>query len=65
MEVDADTGVIDIVRFVAVDDFGVVGNPMVVEGQVHGGVVQGIGQAMLEHVVHDDYGQLLSGSYMD
>jgi aerobic carbon-monoxide dehydrogenase large subunit len=65
VEVDPETGIVDIVDFVAVDDFGVVGNPMVVEGQVHGGVVQGIGQALLEHVVHDEYGQLLTGSYMD
>ena len=65
IEVDPDTGVIEIVDFVAVDDFGVVGNPMIVEGQVHGGVVQGIGQAMLEHARYDDYGQLLSGSFMD
>lgn len=65
VEVDPETGVVDIVDFVAVDDFGVVGNPMVVEGQVHGGIVQGAGQAMFEHAVHDDYGQLLTGSYMD
>ncbi len=65
VEVDPETGEIDIVDFVAVDDFGVVGNPMIVEGQVHGGVVQGVGQALLEHVVHDEYGQLLTGSYMD
>lgn len=65
VEIDPETGIVDIVDFVAVDDFGVVGNPMVVEGQVHGGVVQGIGQALHEHVVHDDYGQLLSGSFMD
>ncbi len=65
VEVDPETGVIDIVDFVAVDDFGVVGNPLIVEGQVHGGVVQGIGQALLENVVHDEYGQLLSGSFMD
>ncbi len=65
VEIDEDTGVVDIVDFVAVDDFGVIGNPMVVEGQVHGGVVQGIGQALHEQVVHDDYGQLLTGSFMD
>ena len=49
----------------AVDDFGVVGNPMVVEGQVHGGVIQGLGQAWLENTTYDDYGQLLTGSFMD
>ncbi len=65
VEIDADTGVIEVVDFVAVDDFGVVGNPMIVEGQVHGGVVQGLGQAMLEQACYDDYGQLLTGSFMD
>ena len=54
-----------ILNFVAVDDFGVIGNPMIVEGQVHGGVIQGLGQAMLEHVHYDAYGQLTTGSYMD
>ena len=66
VEVDPDTGVVDIVNFVAVDDFGNVVNPMVVEGQVHGGIVQGVGQALLEGAVYDKAtGQLLSGSYMD
>ena len=66
VEIDPDTGVTKIVNFVAVDDFGNVINPMVVEGQVHGGVAQGIGQALLEHGVYDkESGQLLTGSYMD
>ena len=65
VEVDPDTGVTDIVKFTAVDDFGTIINPMIVEGQVHGGVTQGIGQAMLEQVVYDDDGQLITGSYMD
>jgi carbon-monoxide dehydrogenase large subunit len=66
VEVDPDTGVTKIERWTAVDDFGNVINPMIVEGQVHGGLAQGIGQAMLEHGVYDnDSGQLLSGSYMD
>ena len=65
VEVDPDTGVTQICRFTAADDFGTIINPMIVEGQVHGGVAQGIGQAMLENVVYDDDGQLLSGSYMD
>jgi aerobic carbon-monoxide dehydrogenase large subunit len=65
VEVDPDTGVVQIVNYVAVDDFGVVLNPMLVAGQVHGGVVQGIGQALYEHAVYDDNGQLLSGSFMD
>src|ERR1700743_483355 len=66
VEVDTDTGETRIERFTAVDDFGNVINPMIVEGQVHGGVGQGIGQAMLERCVYDtETGQLLSGSYMD
>ncbi|MDV7142115.1 xanthine dehydrogenase family protein molybdopterin-binding subunit [Tropicimonas sp. TH_r6] len=65
VEVDPETGTTEIVQFVAADDFGTIINPMVVEGQVHGGVVQGIGQAMLEGVVYDADGQLLTGSYMD
>lgn len=65
VEVDPETGVVDIVNFVAVDDFGTVINPMIVEGQVQGGVAQGIGQALLEHGIYDDAGQLITGSYMD
>ena len=65
VEVDPSTGVVDIESFHATDDFGVVINPMIVEGQVHGGLVQGIGQAMLEGCSYDQDGQLLSGSYMD
>ncbi|MCG8442340.1 MAG: xanthine dehydrogenase family protein molybdopterin-binding subunit [Caulobacterales bacterium] len=65
IEIDGATGVPTIVNFVAVDDFGAVGNPMIVEGQVHGGLVQGIGQALLEHGVYDNEGQLVTGSYMD
>jgi carbon-monoxide dehydrogenase large subunit len=66
VEIDPDTGKVQIVQFVAVDDFGRIINPMVVEGQVHGGVVQGIGQALLEQAVYDpESGQLLTGSYMD
>ncbi|SFP23454.1 xanthine dehydrogenase family protein molybdopterin-binding subunit [Tranquillimonas alkanivorans] len=65
VEVDPDTGVTEIVQFTAADDFGTIINPMIVEGQVHGGVAQGIGQALLENVVYDDAGQLLTGSYMD
>jgi aerobic carbon-monoxide dehydrogenase large subunit len=65
LEVDPATGEVEILKFVAVDDFGNVVNPMIVEGQVHGGLVQGIGQALLEGVVYDDGGQLLTGSYMD
>jgi aerobic carbon-monoxide dehydrogenase large subunit len=66
VEVDPDTGETRVDRFTAVDDFGNVINPMIVEGQVHGGIGQGIGQALLEHCEYDnDTGQLLSGSYMD
>lgn len=65
VEIDPSTGDSQIVGWTAVDDFGTVINPMIVEGQVHGGVAQGIGQALLEHTVYDDKGQLVSGSYMD
>jgi carbon-monoxide dehydrogenase large subunit len=65
VEIDPDTGVTAILRFIAVDDFGNIINPMIVEGQVHGGLAQGIGQAMLEHGIYDDAGQLQTGSYMD
>ena len=65
VEIDEETGVVELVGFVAVDDFGHVINPMIVEGQVHGGVTQGVGQALLEHGIYDDNGQLQTGSYMD
>ena len=65
VEVDPDTGVTKLLRYIAVDDCGPVVNPMIVDGQVHGGLAQGIGQALYEHGVYDDEGQLLSGSLMD
>lgn len=65
VEIDPDTGVVEIVNYTAVDDFGTVINPMIVEGQVHGGVAQGVGQALLEGCVYDDAGQLITGSFMD
>ena len=65
VEVDAGTGKVDVVAFTCADDFGNVMNPMIVDGQVHGGVGQGIGQALLENTTYDENGQLLSGSYMD
>jgi aerobic carbon-monoxide dehydrogenase large subunit len=65
VEVDPNTGKTDIVGWTAVDDFGVVVNPMIVEGQVHGGIAQGVGQALLEHTVYNSDGQLVSGSFMD
>ena len=65
VEIDRDTGVVRVVNFVAVDDVGRVVNPMIVEGQVQGGVAQGSGQALLENAAYDANGQLLSGSFMD
>jgi len=66
VEVDPDTGESQVIKFTAVDDFGNVINPMIVEGQVHGGIGQGLGQAMLEQCIYDpESGQLLTGSYMD
>jgi carbon-monoxide dehydrogenase large subunit len=66
VEIDPDTGTVEVVSFVAADDFGRIINPMIVEGQVHGGVAQGIGQALYEQCVYDgDSGQLLTGSLMD
>ncbi len=65
VEVDPETGKVSVERFTAVDDFGNVINPMIVTGQVHGGLGQGIGQALLEHTTYDENGQLLSASYMD
>ncbi len=66
VEVDPETGEVDILAFTAVDDFGVIINPNIVEGQVHGGLVQGIGQALFEACRYDsDSGQLITGSYMD
>ncbi len=66
VEVDPDTGATEIAAFTAIDDFGTIINPMIVEGQVHGGITHGIGQALLEGCVYDpDSGQLLTGSYMD
>jgi carbon-monoxide dehydrogenase large subunit len=65
VKIDADTGQVRLKRFVAVDDVGLVINPMIVDGQVHGGITQGVGQALLEAAAYDDAGQLLTGSYMD
>jgi len=65
VEVDPDTGVVEVVRYHMVNDFGTVVNPMLVEGQAHGGIVQGIGQALMERCVFDADGQVLTGSYMD
>ena len=65
VEIDPDTGMVEIARYSIVDDFGTLVNPMLVEGQVHGGIAQGLGQALLEQVVYDADAQLLTGSFMD
>ena len=65
IEIDPETGVVTVERYTVVDDLGNLINPMLAEGQVHGGVAQGIGQALMERTVHDEDGQLLTASYMD
>jgi carbon-monoxide dehydrogenase large subunit len=65
VEVDPSTGTIEVVKYSSVNDFGTIINPLLVEGQIHGGVVQGIGQALMEVTAYDSDGQLLTGSYMD
>ena len=65
VELDPDTGMIAVTRYSLVDDFGVLVNPMLVEGQIHGGIAQGLGQAVLESIVYDEAGQLITGSLMD
>ncbi|MDX8516027.1 xanthine dehydrogenase family protein molybdopterin-binding subunit [Mesorhizobium captivum] len=65
VEIDPETGLTEIIQFVAADDFGNIINPMIVEGQVHGGIAQGVGQALLEGTYYDASGQLLTASYMD
>ena len=65
VEIDPETGVVEVAAYAMVNDFGTVINPMLVEGQLHGGVLQGIGQALMERTVYDEQGQLLTGSFMD
>ncbi|HVL36117.1 MAG TPA: molybdopterin cofactor-binding domain-containing protein, partial [Burkholderiales bacterium] len=65
VEIDRETGAVEVVRYHSVNDFGTVVNPMLVEGQVHGGVVQGLGQCLMEEARYDESGQLLTGSFMD
>jgi carbon-monoxide dehydrogenase large subunit len=66
VEIDVDTGRVDIVNYIVVDDFGTIVNPMMLAGQVHGGIAQGVGQALLENCVYDGRsGQLMTGSLMD
>ena len=65
VEVDPETGAVEVVKYSSVNDFGTLINPLLVEGQLHGGVVQGLGQALMERVVFDETGQLVTGSFMD
>jgi carbon-monoxide dehydrogenase large subunit len=65
IEIDRETGTVELINFTGADDFGRIINPMIVEGQVHGGLVQGIGQALYENAVYDESGQLKTGSFMD
>jgi carbon-monoxide dehydrogenase large subunit len=65
VEIDPGTGKVTLQRFVAVDDAGVIINPLLLEGQIHGGIAQGVAQALLEEVVYDEYGQLVTGNLMD
>jgi carbon-monoxide dehydrogenase large subunit len=65
LEIDPDTGTTNIVNFVCVDDVGTVVNPMLLKAQMHGGIIQGVGQALMEDIVYDETGQLISGSLMD
>src|SRR5204862_410092 len=65
VEIDRETGDVNFLRYVAVDDCGKVINPMLVDGQIHGGIVQSLGQAMFDEVVYDDQGQLVTGTLMD
>ena len=64
-EIDPQTGTVEVTRYASVNDFGTIINPLLVEGQVHGGIVQGIGQALMEHGAYDADGQLVTGSFMD
>jgi carbon-monoxide dehydrogenase large subunit len=65
VEIDPETGITEVVSYITVNDFGTIINPRLVEGQLHGGVLQGIGQALMERTVFDNEGQLVTGSYMD
>jgi aerobic carbon-monoxide dehydrogenase large subunit len=65
VEIDEETGKVDLVRYIAVDDVGKKINPLIVDGQLHGGIAQGVGQALWEEAIYSDDGQLLSGSMMD
>ena len=65
VEIDPETGAVAVVGYAAVDDVGTVIHAPIVEGQIHGGIAQGLGQVLGEHVVYDERGQLLTGSFMD
>ena len=65
VEIDPETGKVDLKRFIACDDVGNVINPMIVDGQIHGGIAQGVGQALFEGTIYDGGGQLVNGTYMD
>ena len=65
VEIDPETGTLDVVKYVVVDDVGTVINPLLVKGQIHGGIAQGLGQTLQESVVYDSAGQMLTGSFMD
>jgi carbon-monoxide dehydrogenase large subunit len=65
VDVDVETGKVDVVRYVAVDDCGPAVNPMLIDGQVHGGIVHAIGQALYEQIVYDEAGQLVTGTFVD
>jgi carbon-monoxide dehydrogenase large subunit len=65
LEIDPETGAVELLNYISVNDFGTIVNPLLVEGQAHGGIVQGIGQALMERTVYDGEGQLLTGSFMD
>ncbi|MEC8795692.1 MAG: molybdopterin cofactor-binding domain-containing protein, partial [Pseudomonadota bacterium] len=65
VEIDPETGVTEVVKYSVTDDFGNLMNPMLAEGQVHGGIAQGLGQALMERAVYDETGQLLTASFMD
>jgi len=65
VEIDPETGVVEVVRYSSVNDFGTIVNPLMVEGQIHGGLVQGMGQCFMENARYDENGQLVTGSFMD
>ncbi|MCC2098692.1 MAG: xanthine dehydrogenase family protein molybdopterin-binding subunit, partial [Hyphomicrobiales bacterium] len=65
VEIDPETGVTEVTKYIAIHDVGVELNPLLVDGQVHGGIAQGLGQVLMEHIVYDEDGQNLTGSFMD